>query len=88
MENLLSVYAITLASFSAGFLTAYLVQLRGLRADMVAKVENFHEVTKAASAANHSMADKLLQIDARIDSIESWRSIMGATTNQHSAWKK
>tara|TARA_R110000868_G_scaffold69364_7_gene204359 strand:- start:425 stop:706 length:282 start_codon:yes stop_codon:yes gene_type:complete len=83
---LLSVIA---SALSCGFILAYLVQLRQLRTEMQEKIAEFDRITKAASAANLSQAEKLMQIDAKIDNMDAWRSMMVSTTSQQSSgWKK
>lgn len=87
LPEILAFLAVVVSSSLAGFVVAYLFQLRTLRYDLQAKILDFAEVTKQASAANLSLAEKLLHIDARLDNVDSWRSMIGSTINQ-TGWKK
>lgn len=79
-----------------GFVMAYLIQLKNLRSDfekkiisldeiLAKKVSDFDGIAKLASEANLSQAKKLIEMQERLDTVDSWRAIMmGSTTG----WKK
>ncbi len=88
MTEALVLGAVCLAGLSTGIMVASVYQLKTLRDIMVEKIDMFDDVTKKACEANQSMAAKLLQVDGRLDSLESLRGIMGAHQPSSSTWKK
>lgn len=86
---LVSCVSLGLAIFAVATMLAYVKQIGETRAELKLKVEEFSKITKTACEANTSLADKLIQLDQRLDNMESWRSMMGinnsAPTN---SWKK
>jgi uncharacterized protein YlxW (UPF0749 family) len=86
--ELLSFFSAVLASAFGGFFIAHLAQLKKVKEELSVKVVEFDDITKKASEANLSLATKLIDIDQRLDSIESWRGIMGSGVNSTSTgWK-
>lgn len=68
-----------------GYLIAVMRELSLGRKDLRQSVKEFDEITKKASEANVSMADKILQMDERLASLEF--KITAQTVSQNSAWK-
>lgn len=73
------------ATSAVGYLVAVLRELSLGRKDLKQSVKEFDEVTKKASDANISMADKLLQMDERLASLEF--KVTAQTVSQNSGWK-
>lgn len=81
--------AFGLAVYSVATMLAYMRQIGEIRTELKAKVEEFAKITKTACEANTSLAEKLIQMDQRLDNIESWRSIMGINNPvPTTSWKK
>ena len=72
------------AMTTLGYLVAVGRELASARKDLVQRVKDFDEITKAASAANVSMAEKLLQVDDRLGSLEFKINAQTLSTG----WKK
>jgi uncharacterized protein YwgA len=87
LPELFCLLSVMVSAASAGFLYAYAVQLKDLKAELKGKVETFAEITKMASEANTTLAEKILQVDQKLDNIEAWRSMMGLNTSPN-VWKK
>lgn len=87
LVELIVILCVSTSSASCAFIAAYLYQLKSLRLDLKSKIEEFDEITKKASEANLSMAEKLISVDNRLDNIDSWRAMMNGSNNSH-GWKK
>lgn len=88
MPDVIILLSAAISTAVAGFVASYVVQLRQLRTEMQARVVEFAEITRRASEANTSLADKLLTIDAKVDNLDSWRTMVAVTQTQHTGWKK
>lgn len=86
VQEFFSFLAVVFASITAAYSFAYISQLKSLRSELQDKIQEFAKITKAASDANTSIADKLISMDQRIDNIDSWRSMTAAS--QNNGWKK
>jgi hypothetical protein len=88
VQEFFSFIAVFLSAFSAGFICAFFIKIKTLKEELELKVKEFSLVTKTASDANVSLAEKLISIDHRLDNIDSWRSMMVTNTQYSSGWKK
>ncbi len=68
------IMALIMSSFSAGFILPAYLELRRVRKELEEKVSSFDSITKKASEANLSVADKVLQLEEKISNLEFWRS--------------
>ena len=67
-----------------GYLVAVLKELSRARTDLAERVKEFDEITRKASDANVSMAEKLLNMDERLGSLEFKLNAQ----NLSAGWKK
>lgn len=72
--EILVICAVALSCFSAGFLFPAYLELKRARQDISAKVKEFEEITREASKANVSLADKILQLEEKISTLEFWKA--------------
>lgn len=90
-DTFFALLAVGFAGAALGYVVAYRHQLQELRRELNDKVTEFNHVTKLASEANNSMAEKLVSMDQRLDTVETWRSMMSLNISQTpptSSWKK
>ncbi len=72
------------AMTTLGYLVAVGRELAKARQDLTARVKEFDEITRQASVANVSMAEKLLNMDERLGSLEFKLNAQ----NLSAGWKK
>lgn len=87
MEVFLSVAttaAIALSTFSVGALFALLRQVDRARRDLTLKVSEFNLVTKLAAESNNSLADKVMELEQKVDNVEAWRSMISTNNTKRS----
>jgi hypothetical protein len=78
-------FAVLSSGIVVGALLPLYLDLRGARKTMADKVAEFDEITRKAADANNSMANKLLQIEERVNNVEFWNSQAQSAPN--SGWK-
>lgn len=77
MEIVLSVFlvaSILISGVVLGLFVPIRMELKRCRVSLVDKVAEFEQITKAASEANISMANKILQLEEKISNFEFWKA--------------
>lgn len=62
--------AVFCSSFCAGIVTMFFRELRVAKEQLISKVTEFDLITKRASEANTSLADKMLEFEKRLEQVE------------------
>lgn len=86
MNELVVGLSIACGSGALGLSLALLIELRTCRKALLSRTKEVEEIFKVASEANLSHADKILQIDERLASLEFKITAQAVTNN--TGWKK
>lgn len=68
--EVVAVIAIFVSGFTAGLVLMLIRQLRQVEAKLVSQVEEFAIITRRASEANLSLADKIVEFQKRLEALE------------------
>lgn len=85
--DLAAIIAMCLSTFTAGILLVWHRQFSSAEAKLLNLVIEFDKVTKVASESNLSLAEKLVHLEIRLDNVDAWRSMTGASQGMQSGWK-
>ncbi len=76
MSNVFLIFLITSVAMSGavlGLVVPFLVEIKQLRQEFIKRIAEFDLITRQASEANLSHANKLLQLEDKIANFEFWK---------------
>ncbi len=68
-----TVASVLMSGIVLGIVVPFIFEIRSSKKIMATKVEAFDEITKKASEANVSLANKILQLEEKIANVEFWK---------------
>jgi hypothetical protein len=74
MQEVALCFSILLSGILIGFGVIVFLEIRESKALYRAKLADLEAIMKAASDANMSIADKILQIEEKLNTMEFWRA--------------